>query len=231
MSLFLIVETTLYIRCFKTSHEMARKKYSSPKNKSIVVPAKVIKLNDDLKIRGNQVHKRTVGENVGGAISKYTKLQLPKIYKLALLGLKNEELADYCDVDYDTFMTWLDKKHAEYRPELVGVLFDARDGADSIMADRLYQRGLGYEHKETKFFMNSKGQILSVETTKHYPPDTAAATYWLNNKRGKLWKNKTTVEDPEGNPIQYNPVVNVITEPDKIAQLLKDKNEKESNKK
>lgn len=210
---------------------MAKKKYSSPRNKSIVVPAKVTKLNMQLKERGNQVHLRTAGSGVGGAISKYTKLQLEKVYKLALLGLKNEELADYLDVDYTIFLTWLDKKHGEYRPELVEVLFQARDGADSIMADRLYQRGLGYSHTDTKFFMDRKGQIKSVEYTKHYPPDTQAATYWLSNKKGKLWKNKQTVEDPDGNPIQYNPVVNVITEPDKIAQLLKDKNEKEKTKK
>lgn len=210
---------------------MTRKKYSSPKNKSIVVPAKVKKLNQELQVRGNHVHKRSAGASAGGAVSKFTRLQLDKVYKLALLGLKNEELADFLDVDYTIFLTWIDKKHAEFRPELVEVLFEARDGADSIMADRLYQRGLGYQHKETKFFMNSKGQILSVETIKHYPPDTTAATFWLTNKRGKLWKNKTTQEDPEGNPIQYNPTVNVITDPDKIAQLLKDKHEKETTTK
>lgn len=203
---------------------MAQKKYSSPRNKSIVVPAKVKNLQQSLKMRGNQLHKNV--KSVAGAVSKYSKLELKKIYKLALLGLKNEELAEFCDVDYVTFLKWLDRKDPEHRPELVEVLFNARAGADAVMVDRLFQRGLGFSHEETKFFMNSKGQILSVQTTKQYPPDTAAAIYWLNNRRGKIWKNKTTVENPDGSPL-IPPSVTVITDPEKINQLLKAKQERE----
>ena len=53
------------------------------------------------------------------------------------------------------------------------------------MAESLYKRATGYEHKEDDI-KQYLGEIIVTETIKHYPPDTAAMNIWLKNRRGKI---------------------------------------------
>lgn len=203
------------------------KKYSKPKNKKIVPPPKLVHLEQSLKMRGNQISKN----NSGNQVHKYNRLSLKKIYSLALLGLNNQELAEFCDVSYETFQNWITQSSAEFRAELYEILFDAREGADAQVANKLYQRAKGYRHKETKYFCSpTTGQIIAVDTIKQYPPSEAAAMYILNNKRSKTWKNKVTAEGPNGEPL-VPPIVQVITDPEKIKELLKQKHAREKESK
>jgi len=67
---------------------------------------------------------------------------------------------------------------------------------------------LGYEHKET-ITATFQGKITdSMEVTKHYPPDTPAATLWLKNRQPKLWRDKQDIElsGPNGQPLQIEGV-------------------------
>jgi predicted transcriptional regulator len=109
--------------------------------------------------------------------------------KFCQLGATNEELADFFEVSVSTINLWM-LKHKSFSDAI-------RKGkmiADAEMADRLYQRGIGFSHPETHVSC-FQGEIILTELTKHYPPDTKAATYWLNNRRPDRWRNRVEVKE------------------------------------
>lgn len=108
--------------------------------------------------------------------------------KLCLLGAIDEELADFFDVSVTTIDTWKNK-----HPKFLGALKEAKCEADSRVVRSLYQRANGYSHPEDKVF-NDGGEPLIVPTVKHYPPDTRACEYWLNNRRSSEWRTKHETE-------------------------------------
>ena len=85
--------------------------------------------------------------------------------------------------------------------------------ADANVSDRLYLRAMGYSHEEVHV-SNYQGDITLTPLTKHYPPDTTAAIFWLKNRRPEQWREKSQHElsGPGGSPLV--PVVNVsLSEP------------------
>jgi hypothetical protein len=54
--------------------------------------------------------------------------------------------------------------------------------ADAKIANSLYHRAKGYTCKETKV-SPSDGGFITIEIDRHYPPETPAAKYWLNNRQ------------------------------------------------
>ncbi|KCZ47562.1 hypothetical protein [Hyphomonas sp. CY54-11-8] len=123
-----------------------------------------------------------------GRPSKYDPKYAEQARKLCLLGATDEELAGFFDVSVATIDNWKNA-HADF----LGALKAGKAQADAEVADKLYQRALGYSHPEDKIF-NDSGEPLIVPTTKHYPPDTAAAFIWLKNRQGARWKDKQEFE-------------------------------------
>ena len=121
-----------------------------------------------------------------GRPTKYKEEYIEQAHKFCLLGATNERMAELFDVSLTGFELWMNKY-----PKLMGAIKDGREVADGKVAQSLYHRALGYSHKEDKVF-NHNGKTTVVETTKHYPPDTAAAFIWLKNRAG--WRDKATVE-------------------------------------
>jgi len=121
-----------------------------------------------------------------GAPTKYNKEFNGQALKLCLLGATDIELADFFDVEEKTINNWK-KKH----PEFLQSIKEGKDQADSRVAESLYNRALGFSHSDTKF-ATYEGQITdSQEYTKHYPPDTTAAIFWLKNRQSSKWRDKT----------------------------------------
>ena len=136
-------------------------------------------------------NKNAVG-NKGGAPTKYKPEYAEQAYKLCLLGATNDELADFFEVDPSTIDKWI----ADL-PEFSGSIKKGKAEADSNVANRLYQRAMGYEHSEDKIF-NHNGQPLIVPTRKYYPPDSTAAIFWLKNRKPAQWRDKQDVEHSGG---------------------------------
>jgi hypothetical protein len=104
--------------------------------------------------------------------------------KVCLLGATDKDLAGFFEVSEQTLNNWK-KRH----PEFLESLKEGRALADANVGMRLYERAMGYSHPEDKIF-NDNGSPLIVPTTKHYPPDTTAAIFWLKNRRPDLWRDK-----------------------------------------
>jgi hypothetical protein len=117
-----------------------------------------------------------------GRPTKYRDEYPDQARRLALLGLTDEEMAEFFGVDKKTLYNW-DEDH----PEFLHSRARGKTHADGRVAEKLYHRALGYRHPEVHV-SSYKGGVTLTELTKHYPPDTEAAKLWLSNRQGGKWK-------------------------------------------
>ncbi len=103
-----------------------------------------------------------------------------RAYRLALLGMTQTEIALILGIHITTFEDWLQKKE-----EFKEAILRGRHEADGHIVESLYRKATGYSHPDTQFFV-IKGEVVEVPTTKHYPPDTAAAIFLLKNRTRDL---------------------------------------------
>jgi hypothetical protein len=138
-----------------------------------------------------------------GRPSKYKEEHDEQAFKLSLLGATDEQLADFFNVAVSTVNLW-----KENHPSFSESIKRGKQVADAEVANSLYRRALGYSHPEDKIF-NNAGEEMVVQTTKHYPPDTTAAIFWLKNRQKAQWRDRTEkeVSGPNGGPIEHNATV------------------------
>lgn len=129
--------------------------------------------------------------------------------KLCKLGATDAELADFFEVCVDSINEW-----KKVYPKFSASIKKGKTLADSIVADSLYKRANGYSHKAVKIFPtggekkdeegSKESSPLIVPFIEHYPPDTAAAIFWLKNRQPKKWRDKmeTGFTDADGNDVQ-----------------------------
>ncbi len=143
------------------------------------------------------------GKNKGGRPSKYREEFAEQARKLCLLGATDAEMADFFGVAVSTLNAWKKEQPGFFQSITRGKML-----ADAEVAEKLYQRAMGYSHKATKMFQSS-GTILSEEYTEHYPPDTQAASLWLRNRQPRKWRDKQEVEHAgkSGAPIEAQVVI------------------------
>jgi transposase len=129
--------------------------------------------------------KRELLNRVGG--SKYRPAFDKMAYKHCLLGATNKELAAFFDVDTETLRRWKGKY-----PSFARAIHAGKDEADANVAKGLYHRAIGYEHTAIHF-AQAEGKIIGKRYTKHYAPDTAAAIFWLKNRKPESWRDKREI--------------------------------------
>lgn len=123
-----------------------------------------------------------------GRPSKFREEFVTQAFKLCLLGARDKDIADFFEVDESTINNW--KK--DY-PGFFESLKRGKGEADSDVAQKLFHRALGYEHREDKVFLH-QGKPVIVPMVRHYAPDTTAAIFWLKNRQPHLWRDKQEVE-------------------------------------
>lgn len=117
--------------------------------------------------------------------------------KLCKLGATDAELGDFFDVEESTINNWK-LKH----PEFMESIKKGKDLADANVADSLHQRATGYSHADIDIRVVD-GKIVETDIIKHYPPETAAAIFWLKNRQKKKWRDKIEhgLTDADGNDV------------------------------
>ena len=121
-------------------------------------------------------------------------------YKLCLLGAIDRELSDFFGVSESTLNLW----KLEY-PEFSESLKAGKRDADANVANRLYQRAMGYSHDAVKIFMPAgASEPVYAKYVEHYAPDTTACIFWLKNRRPDLWRDVQAREHTgkDGGPIE-----------------------------
>ena len=114
-----------------------------------------------------------------------------RVYELSLLGLGDRELAIAFGIDPTMIEYW--KQH---RPGFREAILQGKQEADGKVAESLYKKAVGYTKPYEQVFLY-KGEKVTAETTKYYPPDTAAAIFWLKNRTRHLpnpWSDVTKHE-------------------------------------
>lgn len=133
-----------------------------------------------------------------GRKTRYRAEFVEQTYKLCLLGATDEELSDFYGISPQTLANWKAR-----HPKFLGAIKRGKVQADAEVAEKLRHRAMGYSHPEEKIFQND-GKIIRAETTKHYPPDTQAASLWLRNRQPGKWRDKQQLEHTglDDGPIQ-----------------------------
>lgn len=136
---------------------------------------------------------------MAGRPSKYQEQFAEQARKLCLLGATDKELADFFEVAEDTIHEWK-KVHSEFSESVKR----GKTQADADVADRLYQRAMGYEHPEIDVRV-VMGAIVQTPIRKIYAPDPTAAIFWLKNRQRDKWRDKQDHEHsgPNGGDIQH----------------------------
>ena len=108
---------------------------------------------------------------------------------LCRLGMSDEELAREFRIARATLCEWLEI------PEFAQAVWEGRRLGDGNVADGLYRRAVGASHEAVRIFLPA-GQTEPVYApfTRHYPPETPAAKYWLKNRRPQDWRDKVEIE-------------------------------------
>lgn len=133
-----------------------------------------------------------------GRPTNYDNEKMPiRAYKLALLGLTNEQLAIAFGIGTSTFKGWMERY-----PDFQTAIKNGKEEADHNVAKSLYQRALGFEHPAEEIKVIN-GEVVRIPITKQYPPDTTACIFWLKNRQRDNWRDVWRLEHtgPDGNPI------------------------------
>jgi hypothetical protein len=135
-----------------------------------------------------------------GGVVKFQPHYPEMAFQLRLLGASNRMIATAMDTTEETVWRWW--HGPKFIPEFKEAMERGGTLADARMAEATYHRGLGYSHDEEKILVVDK-EVVRVPTIKHYPPDMEAAKFWLTNRQGKTWRNRTTTEltGEDGKPL------------------------------
>lgn len=112
--------------------------------------------------------------------------------KLCKLGATDKDLADFFGTTEQTINNWKLAHTSFFESLKAGKVL-----ADAEVANRLYQRALGYSHPEVHV-SNYLGEVTLTPLTKHYPPDATSAIFWLKNRDPARWRDKQEVEHKGG---------------------------------
>lgn len=105
--------------------------------------------------------------------------------KLALLGLTDEEMADFFGVTERTLNNWKTNYPAFFQSLMAGKTI-----ADAQVADSLYRRATGEVVFIEKRVKTDDGKYEIVRLSQQVPADPGAAKLWLTNRRGQNWRDK-----------------------------------------
>lgn len=125
---------------------------------------------------------------MAGRPTKYKAEYNEQVYKLCLLGATDKELADILNIAESTLNDWKNTF-----PEFSESIKKGKEKADAEVAEKLFHRAKGYEH-EDEYITQYQGEPVVVPIIKHYPPDTAAAIFWLKNRQRDKWRDKQDLE-------------------------------------
>jgi len=121
--------------------------------------------------------------------SKYTQDYDEQAYKLALLGLIDDEIAEYFEISKRTLIRW-----RERYPSFREATAKGKQFSDANVAEKLYKSAIGenYILKEKAVVANDKVHI--VEVREQLPPNVGAMTFWLKNRQKDKWRSRVQLD-------------------------------------
>lgn len=124
--------------------------------------------------------------SAGGRPPKYRAEYAEQAAKLCALGATDADLADFFDVSIRTIERW----RVEH-PKFCRAVKLAKEEADDRVERSLYHKAIGYEIDAEKIFLPAGStDPVRVAYREKVAPDTAAAIFWLKNRRKDQWRDR-----------------------------------------
>lgn len=156
---------------------------------------------DDIKITAKSFTKSDIRKQEKEIHNQYNPAFCTLVYRLALLGLKNDEMAPVFGISLRQFHYWL-----ELHPEFREAMMRGKEQADGAVVAALYTSAVGFHVMEEVILSNriktygEDGKVieehtepLRVPVQKYYPPNVKAAIKWLEKRHPGEWGNLKTV--------------------------------------
>src|SRR6516165_3335777 len=128
-------------------------------------------------------NKRGLGNHGGGRKTVYSPRLAVVARKCCERGMTDIEVADILGIGLATLYRW----KLEH-PGLSRVFKLGKAEADDRVERTLYARAIGYDFIAEKPSMTRHGQ-KTMQYRAHIPPDTAAAVWYLKNRRPDRWRD------------------------------------------
>lgn len=106
------------------------------------------------------------------------------VENLTLLGATDLEISRVIGIEQGTFIDWKNR-----HPDLAAAHERGKMQADGNVANRLYQRAMGYKHTVQKIVtVDGKPTIMEIE--EKLPPEVVACIFWLKNRQREKWRDR-----------------------------------------
>ena len=128
-------------------------------------------------------------KNKTGRPTSYNTDYNEQVFKLCLLGATDKDIADFFGVAESTLNKWK-LEHSEFSESIK----KGKKNADANISAALYHRAIGFTKKDCEKVFQYQGSIVRAKTNEYFPPDTAAAIFWLKNRQPQLWRDKQVQE-------------------------------------
>ena len=156
---------------------------------------------DDIVVSARSMHNAERRKEEKFVSHQYNPTFCTLVYRLALLGLKNDEMAPVFGISLRQFHYWL-----ELHPEFREAMMRGKEQADGAVVEELYTSAVGFHVMEEVILSNriktydENGKVieehtepLRVPVQKYYPPNGKAAIKWLEKRHPGEWGNLKTV--------------------------------------
>ena len=128
-------------------------------------------------------NKRALGNRGGGRKTVYSPKMAAVARKCCERGMTDIEVADMLGIGLATLYRWKLENPAFSRVFKLG-----KAEADNRVERSLYSRAVGYDYLAEKAVMTRHGQ-KTMRYRAHIPSDTAAALWYLKNRRPDRWRD------------------------------------------
>src|SRR5262249_53644378 len=128
-------------------------------------------------------NNRAVNNRGGGRKTVYSPRMAVVARKCCERGMTDIEVADMLGIGLATLYRWRVEHPAFSKAFKLG-----KAEADDRVERSLYSRAVGYDHIAEKPVMTRRGQ-KTMRYRAHIPPDTAAAVWYLKNRRPDRWRD------------------------------------------
>jgi hypothetical protein len=136
----------------------------------------------------------------GGRPPDYNELFCEFVFKLMLLGITKDDLANQLEVNRLTLDNWCNE-----HPEFLSAITRGGTFADANVAVGTYKSATGFEREGVKIFLGPGGDPVYAPYTEYFPPNPTAGKMWLTNRQPDLWRDRRELTGKDGSPLLPDP--------------------------